>query len=205
MERDGRSVDLGALAQAMRPYARGRLHHLRHGRSLRVGRSGGGALSRGDVRAALGRSNSSPSGSRARARSRATRRARRWSARSTGCRDDTIDLLQFHAWTFDDPRWLDTLGYLDELRAEGLIRHLGRHQLRHRAPAHRAGERNPDRLQPGELLAHRSARRRRDDRALPGARREAPGLRHGARRVALRAMAREGRTGLGATSRPGRR
>jgi aryl-alcohol dehydrogenase-like predicted oxidoreductase/enamine deaminase RidA (YjgF/YER057c/UK114 family) len=38
---------------------------------------------------------------------------------------DTIDLLQFHAWNYADPSWLDTLFQLQELKAEGLIRHLG--------------------------------------------------------------------------------
>lgn len=38
---------------------------------------------------------------------------------------DRIDLLQFHAWRYSDPRWLDQLFWLDELRAEGLIGHLG--------------------------------------------------------------------------------
>ncbi len=38
---------------------------------------------------------------------------------------ERIDLLQFHAWRFSDPSWLDALFFLDELRAEGLIHHLG--------------------------------------------------------------------------------
>ena len=38
---------------------------------------------------------------------------------------DRLDLLQFHAWTYADPSYLDTLGYLQELKDEGLIRHLG--------------------------------------------------------------------------------
>jgi aryl-alcohol dehydrogenase-like predicted oxidoreductase/enamine deaminase RidA (YjgF/YER057c/UK114 family) len=38
---------------------------------------------------------------------------------------ERIDLLQFHAWRFSDPSWLDALFFLDELRAEGLIGHLG--------------------------------------------------------------------------------
>ncbi|MDH3731945.1 MAG: aldo/keto reductase [Gemmatimonadota bacterium] len=38
---------------------------------------------------------------------------------------DSIDLLQFHAWRYSDPVWLDCLFWLDELREEGLIRHLG--------------------------------------------------------------------------------
>ena len=43
----------------------------------------------------------------------------------TRLRSDHIDLLQFHAWNFPDPGWLDTLGFLEELRDEGLIGHLG--------------------------------------------------------------------------------
>ncbi len=38
---------------------------------------------------------------------------------------EALDLLQFHAWRYADPGWLDCLFWLDELRAEGLIRHLG--------------------------------------------------------------------------------
>ena len=40
-------------------------------------------------------------------------------------RYDRIDLLQFHSWNYADPSYLDTLNYLQELKAEGLIRHLG--------------------------------------------------------------------------------
>lgn len=36
-----------------------------------------------------------------------------------------IDLLQFHAWNYADPSWLDALFHLDELRRDGLIGHLG--------------------------------------------------------------------------------
>lgn len=38
---------------------------------------------------------------------------------------DAIDLLQFHAWNYADPGWLDGLFWLQELKQEGLIRHLG--------------------------------------------------------------------------------
>jgi aryl-alcohol dehydrogenase-like predicted oxidoreductase/enamine deaminase RidA (YjgF/YER057c/UK114 family) len=37
----------------------------------------------------------------------------------------SIDLLQFHAWYYPDPAWLDGLFYLKELQDEGLIGHLG--------------------------------------------------------------------------------
>jgi aryl-alcohol dehydrogenase-like predicted oxidoreductase/enamine deaminase RidA (YjgF/YER057c/UK114 family) len=36
-----------------------------------------------------------------------------------------IDLLQFHAWNYADPSWLDALVHLHDLQREGLIRHLG--------------------------------------------------------------------------------
>ena len=38
---------------------------------------------------------------------------------------DRIDLLQFHAWNYADPSWLDCLFELAEHRAAGRIRHLG--------------------------------------------------------------------------------
>ncbi len=38
---------------------------------------------------------------------------------------DCLDLLQFHAWNYADPAWLDALFWLDELKREGVIRHLG--------------------------------------------------------------------------------
>jgi len=37
----------------------------------------------------------------------------------------SLDLLQFHAWNYPDPSWLDGLFYLKELQEEGLIKHLG--------------------------------------------------------------------------------
>jgi aryl-alcohol dehydrogenase-like predicted oxidoreductase/enamine deaminase RidA (YjgF/YER057c/UK114 family) len=37
----------------------------------------------------------------------------------------SIDLMQFHAWHYPDPSWLDALFYLNELKDEGLIRHIG--------------------------------------------------------------------------------
>jgi len=40
-------------------------------------------------------------------------------------RGRSIDLLQFHAWNYADPSWLDALFQLQELKAEGLISALG--------------------------------------------------------------------------------
>jgi aryl-alcohol dehydrogenase-like predicted oxidoreductase/enamine deaminase RidA (YjgF/YER057c/UK114 family) len=36
-----------------------------------------------------------------------------------------IDLMQFHAWNYADPAWLDCLFWLQELKEEGVIRCLG--------------------------------------------------------------------------------
>ena len=38
---------------------------------------------------------------------------------------DAIDLLQYHAWNYADPEWLDTLFWLQELKDEGLIQNIG--------------------------------------------------------------------------------
>ena len=38
---------------------------------------------------------------------------------------DCLDLLQYHAWVYADPVWLDGLFWLEELKQEGMIRHLG--------------------------------------------------------------------------------
>ena len=38
---------------------------------------------------------------------------------------ERLDLLQFHTWSYADPSWLDCLFYLEELKEEGLIAHLG--------------------------------------------------------------------------------
>jgi aryl-alcohol dehydrogenase-like predicted oxidoreductase/enamine deaminase RidA (YjgF/YER057c/UK114 family) len=36
-----------------------------------------------------------------------------------------LDMLQYHAWNYSDPAWLDSLFWLQELKEEGLIGHLG--------------------------------------------------------------------------------
>ena len=121
-ERGGRVVDQAAAALAMRPYANAGFttfdmaDHYGSAEEV-VGRyratAGSppvelltkwvptpGPITRDDVRAAVER-----------ARSR--------------MRSERIDLLQFHAWSYADPAWIDALFWLDELRQEGLIAHLG--------------------------------------------------------------------------------
>ncbi len=123
MERDGRTLDPDAAAAAMGPYVEagfttfdladhygsaediaGRFVE-RHTRGAAVQLltkwvPKPGPLTRDDVRAAV---------------QRALKRLRA----------DAIDLLQFHTWNYADPSWLDGLFWLQELRREGLIRHLG--------------------------------------------------------------------------------
>ena len=43
----------------------------------------------------------------------------------TRLKTEQIDLMQFHAWNYADPSWLDGLFWLQELQKEGLIAHLG--------------------------------------------------------------------------------
>lgn len=38
---------------------------------------------------------------------------------------NSIELMQFHAWHYPNPNWIDALFYLDELRKEGLIKNIG--------------------------------------------------------------------------------
>ena len=122
MERDGRELDVNRAAAAMRPYVEAGLTTFdmadHYGPAELVAglfRSRApqhrtqlftkwvpkpGTISKADVRAAV---------DRARTRLGA----------------ETIDLLQYHAWSYADPSWLDTLFELQELESQGLIRHLG--------------------------------------------------------------------------------
>ena len=124
MERDGRTLDLAAAARAMHPYAEAGLttfdmadHYGSaevvaglYRRDVASGAGGvqcltkwvpePGPVSAADVRAAV---------------DRACQRLQ----------TDTIDLLQFHAWTFADPRWLDALWLLEAERDAGRLRAIG--------------------------------------------------------------------------------
>jgi aryl-alcohol dehydrogenase-like predicted oxidoreductase/enamine deaminase RidA (YjgF/YER057c/UK114 family) len=123
LERDGRSIDRTACAAAMAPYVDAGLTTFdmadHYGSAEEIaglfaaGRSAGprpelltkwvpppGPLSKSDVRAAVERS---------------LRRLRM----------PALDLLQFHAWNYAHPSWLDALFWLGDLRNEGLVRHLG--------------------------------------------------------------------------------
>ena len=123
LERSGSAIDAGAAAAEMARYAAAGfttfdmadhygsaedvvgVFRARHAEAARaqfftkwVPRPG--PVTREDVRAAV---------QRARARMKGER----------------VDLMQFHAWNYADPSWLDALFFLDELRREGLIGQLG--------------------------------------------------------------------------------
>jgi len=40
-------------------------------------------------------------------------------------KSEQIDLMQFHAWNYAHPSWIDCLYWLQELKSEGLIKYLG--------------------------------------------------------------------------------
>jgi aryl-alcohol dehydrogenase-like predicted oxidoreductase/enamine deaminase RidA (YjgF/YER057c/UK114 family) len=123
MERDGRTLDPQAAARALVPYAkagftsfdmadhygsaeivagvlRKRLSDASEVELLTKWVPKPGPITRNDVRTAIQRS-----------------------LDRTGA--PAIDLLQFHAWSYAHPGWLEALFYLDELRLEGFIRRLG--------------------------------------------------------------------------------
>ena len=122
LERDGRRLDLDATAAAMQPYVDAGFttfdmaDHYGSAEDVvgrYVQRRGAapvelltkwvpkpGRVTRDDVRAAVQRS-------------------------LARMHVEQIALIQFHAWTWADPSWLDCLFYLAELREEGLVRHLG--------------------------------------------------------------------------------
>ncbi len=122
MERDDRTVNLGNAARAMQPYVEAGFttfdmadhygsaeeivgvyreqHEPRSVQLLTKWVPRPGPMSREDVRVAVQRS-------------------------LDRMRTDCIDLLQYHAWVYADPVWLDGLFWLQEMKEEGLIRHLG--------------------------------------------------------------------------------
>lgn len=122
LERDGRALDLDAAADAMAPYAAagfttfdmadhygsaeeivGRFHSRTGAPKVELLTKwvpAPGPLTRDDVRAAVQRA-------------------------CTRMRLERLPLLQFHAWSYADPAWIDAMFWLDELRQEGLIGHLG--------------------------------------------------------------------------------
>nr|WP_073052748.1 aldo/keto reductase [Kaistia soli] len=124
MERDGRTIDIDAAAEAMLSYARAGFdafdmadHYgsaeLITGRFLKLAKDDGlkpfvstkwcptpGPMTREVVRAGVQRS-----------------------LDRLGV--DSVDLMQFHWWSFEHPAYLDALAEMEVMRSEGIIRHLG--------------------------------------------------------------------------------
>ncbi len=127
MEKDGRQLDLDALALDMKAYAEagfdsfdmadhygsaediaGRFHALHRSGKVAASRPAiftkwcpvPGAMTRDVVRTAVTRA-------------------------QTRLRTDKIDLMQLHWWMFQHPGWIDAMKELAALRAEGVIGHLG--------------------------------------------------------------------------------
>ncbi|HUE88316.1 MAG TPA: aldo/keto reductase [Vicinamibacterales bacterium] len=121
MERDGRTLDLEKAASAMAPYVAAGLTTFdmadHYGSAELVAglyRSTHG----GDVQLLTKWVPKPGRVSKAETREAVERALMR-------LRSDALDLLQFHAWNYADPSWLETLFDLQELKREGLIRHLG--------------------------------------------------------------------------------
>ncbi|MEO6446275.1 MAG: aldo/keto reductase [Gemmatimonadaceae bacterium] len=123
MERDGRTIDLEATAASMRPYVESGFT------TFDMADHYGSA----EVVAGIYRARTTPNApvqlltkwvprpgpvTRADVREAVDRALNRLQATK-------IDLMQFHAWNYADPRWLDALYFLGELREQGVIRHLG--------------------------------------------------------------------------------
>ena len=123
MERDDRSVDLDATARSMGAYVDAGLTTFdmadHYGSSeIIAGRYATQHAAGRDVQL-LTKWVPSPGGAtRAVVREAVERALARLQA-------DSIALLQYHAWNYADPSYLDDLFYLQELRDEGLIGHLG--------------------------------------------------------------------------------
>jgi len=123
MERDGRALDPDAAAAALRPYADAGLTSFDM-----ADHYGSAEIVAGRLRDSIGDS------SRVQLFTKwvpkpgpltlaDTRAAVERSLHRLGAR--RIDLLQFHAWSYADPGWIDGLLHLETLKSEGLIGHIG--------------------------------------------------------------------------------
>jgi aryl-alcohol dehydrogenase-like predicted oxidoreductase len=122
MERGGAMVDLEATAQAMRPYVNAGITSFDmadHYGSAEVVCGAYRASQESEEAQFLTKWVPEPGPVTSEGVRFAVERALR------RLRTDVLDLLQFHAWSYADPGWLDCLFQLQELRDEGLIRHLG--------------------------------------------------------------------------------
>jgi aryl-alcohol dehydrogenase-like predicted oxidoreductase/enamine deaminase RidA (YjgF/YER057c/UK114 family) len=123
LERDGRTLDHDVAAAAMGDYAARGLTTFdmadHYGSAeLIAGRFAGGVTPRADVQLLTKWVPTPGPLTRNDVRTNVQRALDR-------LQRERVDLMQFHAWNYADPSWLDALFWLDELRGEGLIGQLG--------------------------------------------------------------------------------
>lgn len=122
MERDGQQLDLEATADAMQPYLDAGLTTFDM-----ADHYGSAELITGRFRQKVGKDRvqlltkwvpEPGKGSKTKVREAIQRALDRMQM-------EQLDLLQYHAWNYADASYLDDLFWLQELKEEGLIRHLG--------------------------------------------------------------------------------
>ena len=122
MERDGKSIDVVAAASALREYLKAGLTSFDMADHYGSAELVAGALKADSANTSLQLLTKwvpTPGPVSRDAVRQAVQRALK------RINSEKIDLMQFHAWNYADPRWLDCLFYLAELKKEGLISHLG--------------------------------------------------------------------------------
>lgn len=121
-ERDGRPLDLARAAAAMQPYVDAGLTTFdmadHYGSSELVAGLYRAGVPEGTVQCCTKWVPKPGAVSRAEVRDAVTRAL-------TRLRTEQLDLLQYHAWNYADPSWLETLFMLQELKHEGLVGQLG--------------------------------------------------------------------------------
>ncbi|MEL7449297.1 MAG: aldo/keto reductase [Pseudomonadota bacterium] len=122
MERSGQSLDLDAAARSMSPYADAGLTTFdmadHYGSAEEIAGIFASKHARGDVQA-FTKWVPQPGGSTRETVREAVERA------LSRLQTERLDLLQYHAWNYADPTYVDDLLYLKELQGQGLIHHLG--------------------------------------------------------------------------------
>lgn len=123
MERSGRALDLQAAADAMTPYAEAGLTSFdmadHYGSAEEIAGLFGAQDASGTPVQRLTKWVPPPGPlTEAEVRRAVERSLRR-------LQTERLDLLQFHAWSYADPGWLDALFWLQELQHEGLVAYLG--------------------------------------------------------------------------------
>ena len=122
MERNGKSIDLGQTAQEMQAYVNAGLTTFdmadHYGSSEKIAGIFSTQVASHQVQLLTKWVPEPGKGNKAKVRQAVQRALDR-------LQKQQLDLLQYHAWNYADPSWLDDLYWLQELQEEGLIRHLG--------------------------------------------------------------------------------